>query len=133
MQSSSSFSSRAAWGLLGIVMLSVGCAASQGAAATAPTQLALAPEILRVEGHVVQVGGRQVAYIEAFPSPQAPVMGAPVQLQVSTTPAAQLSAVVTHVEPRLDGWLEVEADLVQSDAHIATATPFTGQILLRGR
>jgi len=106
-----------------------GCASSESGPLY---RQAVAPraEVLEVEGQLVEVGGRQVAYIDAFPSPHAPVLGAPMRLQVATAPGRQIAAVVTHVEPRLDGWLEVEADLLQHDAQVTTATAFRGEILL---
>jgi hypothetical protein len=136
MRSASSFWLRARRGLLAMTILLAGCAASSSAplAPAAPAVTAARrPDVLPVEGHVVTVGARQVAYIDAFPSPHTPMLGAPVQLNVSNASSTPLSAVVTHVEPRVDGWLEVEADLVQRADQLATATPFTGQIILRNR
>ncbi len=131
MQSSSSIRGRVVLALVACALLASGCAANN-ASVPAP-QAAAAPEVVEVEGQVVEVGGRRVAYIEAFPSPHTALLGAPVQLRVPTVQADPLTAVVTRVEPRLDGWLEVEADLVQRDVPLATATPFTGQIILKGR
>ena len=86
------------------------------------TPVARAP---RLDGRIIESGGRKIGFIEAYPSLFPPARGTPVELRVQTVRSEQFDAAVGRVVPRNDGWFDVEVELAHPDARLVPGTAFS--------